>query len=112
MSNNYRRVATASTNAAVIDATPGHILGWVLTNTSAAVKYVKFYDKATAPTVGTDAPLITVVIPATSCVCFWTDGREDISYLNGLGIAMTGLGTDADATAVAANDVIAQVFWK
>ena len=38
-----------------IKATPGEVAGWHLGNQAAAVRYVKLYDKATAPTSG-DTP--------------------------------------------------------
>ena len=35
-------------------------------NAAAAVRYLKVYNKATAPTVGTDTPVLTYALPPTA----------------------------------------------
>lgn len=103
-------MAAATTNSTLIKTGPGEIEGFVLTNTSAAVKYVKLYDKATAPVVGTDIPILTIAIPVTSSIVL--SDRNRVEFENGLGLGITTLGLDTDTTAVVANDVIAQIFYK
>lgn len=106
---NYRKIATADVNSANIKASAGPVMGWALHNVSAAAKFVKLYNKATAPTVGTDTPLITIGIPAASHVTVaWDIG---IAFGNGIGIGITGAAADADTTALTAGDVIANIFY-
>lgn len=61
-------VSAATTNATSVKSSSGNIGSIILTNTSASMKYFKLYNKASAPTVGTDTPIMTVGIPATSNV--------------------------------------------
>jgi hypothetical protein len=100
-------LSAASTNATSLKGSAARLYGYALTNTSAALKYVKFYNKATAPTVGTDTPVKTIAIPAGQCVVVTSD--VGVAFSTGLGLAITGAAADNDATAVAANDVIANI---
>jgi len=99
----YTVNSAATTNAAVIKSTAANFYGLSVMNTSATTKYVRLYSKATAPTVGTDVPIMVVAVPATS--------SKEIEYVpalrigTGLGVAITGGAAVNDATAVAAGDV-------
>ncbi len=54
----YHRVSTADTNATSVKASAGTHYGVQAGNVNAAARYLKLYDKATAPTVvGTDVPV-------------------------------------------------------
>lgn len=72
-------------------------------NASASTKFVRFFNKASAPTVGTDVPIMVVAVPATS--------SKEIEYVpavrfgTGIAVAITGGAAATDATAVAAGDV-------
>lgn len=96
--------STASTNATSLKGTIGTMYGLIITNYSASPKFVKFYSKATAPTVGTDIPLETLEVAANSSRpidCGFLGWR----FTLGIGYAITGLQADTDTTAVAAGDV-------
>jgi hypothetical protein len=101
--------AAATTNAASIKASAGRVVGWSLVNTTAAIKVFRFFNKASAPTVGTDSPAFVVYLAA--------NGRSDIAYdgglsfATGIAIACTGAIGDLDATATAANDVLGAIFY-
>jgi hypothetical protein len=105
-----RIMAAASTNATSVKATAGRLYEVHLCNVSAALKFVKFYNKATAPVVGTDIPAATYPIAANG-------GRLEIvsingiSFATGIAYAITGAVTDADATAVATNDVVGEILY-
>lgn len=101
--------AAGSTNATSVKAAEGRVYGWSLTNTSAALKYVKLYNKAAAPTVGTDVPVLTIGLPATSTVTVALP--FGIAFRTGIAYAITGVSTDADTTAVTANDVTGGLFY-
>lgn len=103
--------AAATTNATSVKASAGNVYGMCLTNNSAAVKYLKFYNKASAPTVGTDTPVAVFGIPANggnlTIDHVWAVPR----FSTGIAYAITGAVTDADTTAVAVNDVSGWIVY-
>src|SRR5262249_50944180 len=104
-----RVVSAASTNATVVKASAGQVYGWFLSNTNAAARYCKIYNKATAPTVGTDVPILTLLIPAGGAAN--TEFSNGIAFATGIGLALTTGATDADTGAVAANECIANILF-
>jgi|CXWL01.1.fsa_nt_gi hypothetical protein len=98
-----RVAAAATTNATLVKGAPGRLKSINVANGAIAAKFLKLYDLAVAPTVGTSVPVATFLIP--------TLGRCDLNFGAGLlftvGIAyaITGAIADSDTTAVAANDV-------
>lgn len=106
---NHHLVSAATTNATSVKATAGSIGHIVMVNTSAALKYVKLFNKASAPTVGTDTPTVTFQIPATSQVIF--DPSIYYRMSSGIAYAITNLSPDLDATAVAAGDIIVSLNY-
>jgi len=105
----YSVNALATTNAALIQVGITRLQGVYLNNASAATKWVRFYNKATAPTVGTDIPVVVVAVPASSSKEVYFG--EGIAFPLGLGISITGAAPANDATAVAAGDVQAGVEY-
>lgn len=94
----------------------GQLYGWVVTNTSTAPRYVKIYNKATAPSVGTDTPTIRLCIPADSggngagqVAAEYTMG---IAFSSGIGYGITTDGTDAGTGSPGANEVIVNFFYN
>ena len=49
----------ATTNATSTKASAGTVYGIIVANASAETRYLKVYNKASAPTVGTDTPVLT-----------------------------------------------------
>lgn len=96
--------SAATTNATSVKATAGTLYAVVATNQNAASRCLKLYDKATAPTVGTDVPKMTIQVPANSAVSL-NLGPVGVRFAIGIALAMTALGTIADTTAVAVNDL-------
>lgn len=101
--------SAASTNGAlVLTGTSGVCALWA-SNTGAAAAFVKLYNKATAPTVGTDVPEMIIPVPAAAGgvpgVVELTPGFNAYRFPLGLGIAITGGAADTDTTAVAAGQV-------
>jgi hypothetical protein len=73
---------------------------------------VKLYNKATAPTVGTDTPLLTIPIAANSKADLASIvAAVGLYFSSGISIAITGAFADSDTTAVAANDVLVQLLY-
>lgn len=96
----YSRVTTASTNAALVSAEATTLTEVTVSNVTATATYVKLYNKATAPTVGTDVPLVTIPCPAnaTQVLTFGAQGKR---FGTGLGVAATAaIGATDSANAV------------
>ena len=96
--------AAASTNPTLVKATPGrlyHIRGY---NAAVTVRYLKIYNKASAPTVGTDTPVLT--FPLAASAVFDIDlGLIGWYCSAGIGYGLTVNVADADTTALTAADV-------
>lgn len=108
-----RTLSAATTNATSVKASAGQLYGWYISNINAAVRYVKLYNKASAPTVGTDTPVITLAIPgATTGGGTNVDYSHGIAFATGIAFAITTGVADADTGAVAANDLIVNLFYK
>lgn len=93
--------SAASTNATSTKASAGTVWSIYANNLNAAVRFLKLYNKASAPTVGTDIPVMTIPIPATGMVQI-SLGANGLRFATGIAWALTALGTDADTTVVAA----------
>jgi hypothetical protein len=99
-------IAANSDNATLVAAGPHILLGAQLSGVGSAPAYVKFYDKATAPTCGTDTPKKELAIPAASTAANGGGSNVTVSlgtsFVLGLGFCVvTGI-ADSDDTAVAA----------
>lgn len=101
--------SAATTNATSVKATEGRVMGWCLTNTTAAFKYFRIYNKASAPTVGTDVPFLVIGLPPNSTTV--SDPVAGMSLTTGIAYAITGAVADNDATVTAASDVIGGLFY-
>jgi hypothetical protein len=97
--------SAATTNATSVSANPCDLYHISATNTTASLKYLKLYNKKTAPVVGTDIPVMTIALQPSNVL---TQIPIDLGlYFNlGLAAAITGAAADADATVVAAGDVV------
>ena len=105
----YHAISAASTNAASIKAAAGLVTGYYLVNTAIAFRYVKLYNKASAPTVGTDTPLCVFGIPAGSAANM--EFSLPIAFPTGIAIAIVAGIADSDATAVSVNTVAVSLFY-
>ena len=101
--------SAATTNGALILTGTSGVQAFYATNTGATAAFVKLYNKATAPTVGTDVPEMIIPVPAAvSGVPGFIElspGFNGYRFALGLGIAITGAAADSDTTAVAAGQV-------
>ena len=91
-------------------STPGGISGYHITNNSATIRYVKFYDTAAAPTVGTTIPVLTLGVPPVNG-CLHPCGFGEIDFKNGIWVAATVNPDDNDSTAPSANDIVFNTFY-
>jgi hypothetical protein len=102
--------SAATTNATSVKASGGTLAEITLTNLTAASKFFKLYNKASAPTVGTDVPVWIVTIPANSEKQF-AFGAAGKRLSTGIAYAITGAQAITDTTVVAANDVIGHLSY-
>ena len=96
--------SAATTNSTLVKSVAGTLFGMVISNTGAAAAFVKLYNLATAPVVGTSAVVLTIPVPAGGTVSInW--GPLGMRFGTGIGLAITNLAPDADTTAVALGQV-------
>ncbi len=95
--------SAATTNATSVKASAGTLYGIAVSNVSASTRYFKLYNKASAPTVGTDTPVLVIPIAAGGVANFPL-GTLGLRFGTGLAYAITGAAADTDTTAIAAGD--------
>lgn len=96
----------ATTNATVVSAVPATKFGGFISNTSAAAIYLKFYNKASAPVVGTDVPVDVIPVAAGQRVEFDV-GAHGVRFSSGISYAITAGAADTDTAAIAAGCKVA-----
>jgi hypothetical protein len=95
--------AAASTNATSAKASAGNAFKVAGYNAKASVVYLKLYNKASAPTVGTDTPFMT--IPLAASAVFNIDFAE-LYFSTGVAYGFTTDAADNGTTALAAGDIL------
>lgn len=106
----YRDIDVDETGALVVGRS-AKLAGYYLFNTASAIRYVKLYDKSTAPTVGTDTPVMTIPLPAQSGANIY-DRDGVLLFEHGIGIGATTGVADNDTGAPSANQIIANLFYS
>ena len=97
--------AAADTNATSAKASAGDVFSIYGHNANAAARYLKFYNKASAPTVGTDTPVLTLHLAASSPFKF--EFAKGCYFSTGIAYALTTGVADADTGALTAADILA-----
>ena len=106
-------VTAASTNSTLVRGSISYLQEMTIANPTATAAYFKLYNKATAPTVGTDVPLVTYRLAATGSagdtltLSFGPNGKR---FTAGFGFAVTGLAVATDATATVAGIQISGTY--
>lgn len=95
--------SAATTNPTVTKGSAGTVWSIIASNINAATRYLKLYNKATSPTVGTDIPVIVIPIPAGQTVKF-DGGSNGIRFATGIGWALTTGAADNDTGVVSAGE--------
>lgn len=114
-------VCAATDNATLVKAAAGQFYGYSIFNIDANPVYLKLYDKATAPTVGTDTPYLRFGCPKAATAAdgafasgFWPIG---IAFSTGIGFGVVGGSAatgilDAATTALTASKVLVNLYYK
>ncbi len=99
----------AGATGSVVKATGGNVCLINAHNASAAVRYVKLYNKATAATAA-DTPRLRFHLPAGGSLT--VSVPNGISFPAGIGVrCVTGV-ADNDNTAASPNDVLINIAFK
>lgn len=104
----FHLASAATTNATNIKASAGQVFGWYIYNSNAAARKVAFHNNAGTPTAGASLHSSLVVPPLSAANVELSNG---IAFGTGIAITtVTGL-ADNDTAAVAANDLIINIFY-
>lgn len=105
-------ISAASTNSTLVLTGVRRLVGGILVNNNAAIRYFKIYEKATAPTVGTDIPTTLIPLPPNQPVNVAAAiGNCALNIALGLGYGITAGSADGDTTAVGAGDVVGTLIY-
>lgn len=101
-------VSSSGTNATSIKTSAGKLGYITASNINASPRYVKLYNKASAPTVGTDIPVHTFLIPGDTAgaVTNIPLPPQGINFSTGIALAITTGAADSDTGGVSAGEVI------
>lgn len=88
----------ATTNATSVATSACHLFTVWVYNANAALRYLKIYNKASAPTVGTDVPVL--VIPLKSADFTPVHWAKGLYLSTGLAYALTTGAATSDTNAV------------
>lgn len=107
-------ISAATTNATSVTAVAS-TLGYITaSNVNASPRYLKLYNKASSPTVGTDTPVHTFLIPGNTAGAGTNIPLppQGIAFSNGIALALTTGVADNDTAAVAANEIVVNYGTK
>lgn len=108
----FKLIAAATNNSTLISAGAHTVYSYQTGSISSSTPYwLKFYDKATAPTCGTDTPVKVILIPPTNS---GNNGNVPVGFAVtlGLGICVVGGIADNDNTSAAATTLAINVDYK
>lgn len=107
----YLSAGAANQDATAIKGSAGTLYSFVVTNTNAAIRYLKWYNVA-APT-SASTPVLTIAVPGnTAGAGVALSSTVGIAFDTAISFRMTTGAADADAVAVAANDLILSAVYK
>jgi hypothetical protein len=108
----YKLNSAASTNATSVKASAAKLGFAAITNTNASACYFKLYNKASAPTVGSDTPVQVYCVPGnTAGTGSFVQIDEGLTFSTGLAFAITTGAADSNTGAVAANEVVVNLGY-
>lgn len=108
----YSFLSTAAVQAANIKNSAGQVYALHFFNLSATPVFVRLYNQTTTPGTG-DTPVYRGFVPGnTAAAGFVVPIPPGTAFGTGIGIRVTGAVADNDNTALAANTVAGNVFYK
>lgn len=106
----YKLITAGSLNAGVPKASAGQVYAISVQNTNAAWRYLKFYNKATTASVGSDTPVWVVAVPPNASV--FEQFPFGLAFSTGIAIGTTTGSADNDNNAITAGDLIIGIASK
>lgn len=108
----FKLISAAGTNVNGLKTVAGKVYSIIAMNLTATVKFLKIYNKATSPIVGTDVPLMTIPIPGNAAGAgFAHTFGIGVNFSVGIFLALTTGVADTDATGVGLNDVVVNIDY-
>jgi len=108
----FHLVGAATTNATNVKASAGQVYAITAFNIAATPAYLKFHNSATTPTAGTGITDTFIIPGNTSGAGVVINIDKGIAFSTGIGITLvTGI-ADADTTAIAASNVVVNIYYK
>lgn len=109
----YHLDSAASTNATVVKAAPGTLYTITVSGATAALRYVKFYDSAMAPTAGSGTIVQTVQVPnATTGATVTVSFPVGLAFTSGIAFVTVTTLADGGSTAVGAHDLSIDLAYR
>lgn len=105
----YHLVSAGSTNATNIKASAGQLYGWYIYNSNAAARKVAFHNTAGTPTAGASVYFSVMLPPGSAANVFSETG---MAFSTGIAITTVTEIADSGNTAVAANDLIINLWYN
>lgn len=105
----YRNIDLDETGV-LVEAGQRSVTWYYVANLATATRYIKFYNKATAPTVGTDTPVLTIPVPAGSAAN--VPIPAGISFSLGIGLGATTAIADNSTAAPGTNEIVVNVQYS
>jgi hypothetical protein len=103
--------AAGDTNATSLKTSAGTVYGATITSRAATPVYLKFYNKASAPTVGTDTPVLVLGCPATDAKSY--PFPKGIEFSTGIAFGMTDDGPlDADTDVMTVDECVISIQYE
>ena len=106
----HRRLSTGTDSTNVKNAA-GQLFWAFVTNTNASARYIKFYNSASAPTLGSGTPVLSFLVPPGSSGLQIT-AEQGLAFSAGIGYTLSTGATDADTGTVAANEIIVNLGYR
>jgi hypothetical protein len=106
-------ISANSTNATSVKAAPGTLLSVTAYNLHATLpRFLKFYNKASAPTVGTDTPIARIALPPVGAGNAIPLAVIGMDFSLGIAFALTTGAADNDTGAVAASEILVNYTYR
>lgn len=108
----FKLITASTTNATSVKSTGGTLGGIYFgpPNPQYQTAVLKFYDKASAPIVGTDTPILSVLASSNYWVMASVIPVSGVRFTNGIAIAVTANTSDSDTTASASGFIVSLFY--
>lgn len=108
----FHLVGAATTNATNVKASAGQVYAITAFNVAATPAYLKFHNTAGTPTAGAGVTETFLIPGNTAGAGLAINFDKGIAFATGIGISIvTGI-ADANASAIAADNVVVNIYYK